>query len=265
MVDHNIMRFHVAVHDALAVAVVEGLEELEDVVSDVEVVELGVEAAEVGVVDVLEDQRRCLALQLLAIIRNGILARGLGVALRVKVETGGETVAARESGNHLRVPDHIQQGDDVGAPGQVLKNLDLALDLLLLDGLENLDDTLLVVDDVDALEDLAVLSAPCIFGGRMFSRPILCRLISRIASWGRQASTNRSCEQPRSSLGRPSLCQKGMLAGVAAIWGGGRDCSLRHRELSVRRNSGGKAGERSRQLAEAGGRAGGGSLMLTLS
>lgn len=158
MVDHNVMRLHIAVHDPLAVAVVQSLEELKDVVPDVEVVELGVEAAEVGIVDILEDQRRCLALQLLAIIRNGILVRGPGADQRVEVGAGSEAESARKDCNHLRVPHYVQQGDNVGAAGQVLKDLDLALDLLLLDGLENLDDTLLVVDHVDALEDLTILS-----------------------------------------------------------------------------------------------------------
>ena len=63
MVDHNVMRLHVAVHDAFAVAVIEGLEELEDVVPNIDVVELGVEAPEIGVVDILEDKRRRLALE----------------------------------------------------------------------------------------------------------------------------------------------------------------------------------------------------------
>jgi hypothetical protein len=40
-----------------------------------------------------------------------------------------------------------------------LQDLDLALDLLLLDGLEDLDDALLLVGHADALEDLAVLAA----------------------------------------------------------------------------------------------------------
>lgn len=39
-----------------------------------------------------------------------------------------------------------------------MENLDLSLDLLLLDGLEHLDDTFLVVDDVDALKYLGILS-----------------------------------------------------------------------------------------------------------
>lgn len=56
MIDHNVMRFDVSVHDALAVAEVESLEKLKDVVTDINVVELGVEAAEVCVVHVLEDE-----------------------------------------------------------------------------------------------------------------------------------------------------------------------------------------------------------------
>ena len=62
MIDHNVMRLHIAVHDALAMAVVQGLEQLVDVESDVKVVELGVEAPEVGVVDMFEDERRGLTL-----------------------------------------------------------------------------------------------------------------------------------------------------------------------------------------------------------
>jgi hypothetical protein len=62
MIDHNVMRLHVAVHDSLAVAVVESLEKLKDVVSDIDVVELRVEASEVGIIDVFEDERRGFAL-----------------------------------------------------------------------------------------------------------------------------------------------------------------------------------------------------------
>jgi hypothetical protein len=120
MVDHNVMRLHVSVHNALAVAEVQRLKQLQDVEPHVDVVELGVQAAEVGVVDVLEDERRRLA---------------------------------------LRVPDHVEEGNNIGAPGQILQDLDLTLDLLLLDGLEHLDDAFLVVDDVDAFEDLGVLAA----------------------------------------------------------------------------------------------------------
>lgn len=62
MVDHNVMRLHIPVHDALAVTEIKRLEQLKDVEPDVEVGELGVEVAEVRVVDVLKDERRRLTL-----------------------------------------------------------------------------------------------------------------------------------------------------------------------------------------------------------
>ena len=122
MIDHNVMRLHIAVHNALAVTEIEGLKELEDVVADVKVVEPGVQSAELGVVDVFEDERRSLT---------------------------------------LAVPHNVKQGDDVGAACQVLEDLDLSLDLLLLNRLEHLDDAFLVVNHVDALEHLGVLSPAC--------------------------------------------------------------------------------------------------------
>lgn len=60
---------------------------------------------------------------------------------------------------NLVVANDIQQSDDVGSATEVLQDLDLALYLLLLDGLEDLDDTFLVVDDVDALKDLGVFAS----------------------------------------------------------------------------------------------------------
>ncbi len=120
MIDHNVMRLHIAVHNALAVAEIEGFEELIDIVPDIDVVEFGVQAPEVCVVDVLEDERWCLA---------------------------------------LRIAHDIEQSDDVRAAREVLEDFDLALDLLFLDRLENFDDALLIIDDVDALEDFGVLSS----------------------------------------------------------------------------------------------------------
>jgi len=35
MVDHNVMRFHISMHDAFAMAKVEGLEELKDVIPNI--------------------------------------------------------------------------------------------------------------------------------------------------------------------------------------------------------------------------------------
>lgn len=62
MVDHNVMRFYVSMHDTLAVAVVQALEQLIDIVSNIDIVELGVEASEVGVVNIFEYEGRRLTL-----------------------------------------------------------------------------------------------------------------------------------------------------------------------------------------------------------
>jgi len=56
------------------------------------------------------------------------------------------------------IPRDIQQLDDVGPTAEILQDLDLTADLLLLDGLEDLDDALLIVGHVDSLEDFAVFS-----------------------------------------------------------------------------------------------------------
>lgn len=53
------------------------------------------------------------------------------------------------------VANDIEERDDIWSPCKVLKDLDFTLDFLLLHRLKNLDDTLLLVDDVDPLEDLA--------------------------------------------------------------------------------------------------------------
>lgn len=92
------------------------LEKFEDVKPDVKVCELRIKDLKVHVLDVLRDQA-------------GYLGTG--------------------------IPNDVQQRDDVGATSQVLEDLDLSLDLLLLHWLQHLDDTWLVVLDVDAFEDLA--------------------------------------------------------------------------------------------------------------
>ncbi len=56
--------------------------------------------------------------------------------------------------------DDALQGDDVCATPEIFQDLDLALDLLLLDGLQRFDHALLVVGDVDGLEHLTVLAPP---------------------------------------------------------------------------------------------------------
>ena len=62
MIDHNVMRFNVSVHDALAVAIVQALQQLVYVIPDIDVVELGVEAPKIRIVHVFEDQGWRLAL-----------------------------------------------------------------------------------------------------------------------------------------------------------------------------------------------------------
>lgn len=63
MIDHNVMRLHVSVHNSLAVTKVQSLQQLENVESHIKVVELGIEASEVGIVDILENERRSLTLR----------------------------------------------------------------------------------------------------------------------------------------------------------------------------------------------------------
>jgi L-lactate utilization protein LutC len=119
MINHDIVGLHIPMHDTLAVAEVQGLEQFENVETNIVIGEAGVQCAEVGVVDSLEDQTRSLA---------------------------------------LVVANNIQQCHNIGPTSEILQNLDLTLDLLLLDRLENLDNAFLVVDDVDAFENLRVLS-----------------------------------------------------------------------------------------------------------
>ncbi len=76
---------------------------------------------------------------------------------------------------NLRVPDNIKQGHDIRAAGKVLENLDLALDLLLLDRLEDLDDAFLVVDNVDTLENFRVFSPACRDSWLMTQRTVRAR------------------------------------------------------------------------------------------
>lgn len=53
-----------------------------------------------------------------------------------------------------RVPDDVQQRNDVWATGKVLENLDFTFDFFLLDGFKDFDNALLLIDNIDALEHL---------------------------------------------------------------------------------------------------------------
>lgn len=93
-------------------------------------------------------------------IRDGVLLCATPKIISTK-SVSRCTQAEGRGETHLRVSDHVEEGNDVGAASKVLQDLDLALDLLLLDRLKHLDDALLVVDDVDALKHLRVLAAAC--------------------------------------------------------------------------------------------------------
>lgn len=121
MIDHNVVRLHISVHDSLGMTEIKGLQDLEHVVSDVKVCETLVKFSEVSLtrVDELCDDGGCL----------------------------GQWVS-----------DNVDQVNNVGASLQSLQNLDLSSDLVLLHWFENFDDDSLIVLSVDALVDFRVLS-----------------------------------------------------------------------------------------------------------
>ncbi|GBE58785.1 NAD-specific glutamate dehydrogenase, putative [Babesia ovata] len=118
MVYHDIVRLHVPVHDALAVRVVDCLEELVHVILDVGESQHRVQDLEIRVVDIFEYQRRRPA---------------------------------------LRVLDNVQEFDDVGSAAQVLENLNFTFNLLFLEWFEYFDHNPLLRGHVGAFKHLAVL------------------------------------------------------------------------------------------------------------
>ena len=115
MVYHDVVGLDIPVHDPFAVAKVQRLEELKDIVPHVVVNKLRIEASEVRIVDIFKYQGRRLA---------------------------------------LAVSDHVQQRNHIWSARQILQDLDLALYLLFLDWLQDFDDTFLIVDNVDPFKDL---------------------------------------------------------------------------------------------------------------
>ena len=75
MVDHDIMRFDVAMHDSPRMAEVERFEEFVDVVSYVVVGESRVENFKIGVVDIFEDDGGSFGL----LYRNASVSRSYSV------------------------------------------------------------------------------------------------------------------------------------------------------------------------------------------
>lgn len=122
MVNHDVVWLHISVRDALGVTEVKGLQNLENVVSDVEVIEVLVECAEIDIacVDIFHDECGCLG---------------------------------------HRIAYHVDQVDDVNAALESLQNLDLTPNLCLLHWLQDLDDNTLTSGSVDALIHFRILSS----------------------------------------------------------------------------------------------------------
>lgn len=60
---------------------------------------------------------------------------------------------------YLRVSHKVVQADNIWSACEVLQDLDFTLNLLLLDGLQDLDAAFLVVDNIDALKDLGIFAS----------------------------------------------------------------------------------------------------------
>lgn len=161
MVNHNVMRLHIPMHDSFAVAEIQSLQKLIDIETNIIVRETRVKRPEIGIVNVFKDQTRRLA---------------------------------------LIIADNIEQGYHVWPTCQILEDLDLTLDLLLLDGFKDLNDTFLVVHNINAFKYFRVFSAA------YKARKLAC-LVSSAILWRyrrlRNEGTNRFCGPPRSSQERP--------------------------------------------------------------
>lgn len=118
MVDHNIERLHVSVHDAVGVRVLERLQDFKSVEPDIHGVELVVQLLRLDVRNVLKHEARRL--------------RGW-------------------------VSQHVVQLNDIGASEEGLQNFGLAVDFFGPDRLQNFNDAGLVVVCIDSLEHLGVL------------------------------------------------------------------------------------------------------------
>lgn len=126
VIDHDVVRLDIPMHDSLGVAEVERFENLVDVIANIEVSKCFVERAEVYVasIDEFHDESR---------------------------------------GFSHWVAHDIQQVDDVDTVSQSLQDFDLASDLCFLDRLKDLDDDAFVVQCIDALVDLRVLASAYLF------------------------------------------------------------------------------------------------------
>mmetsp|Transcript_5328 Transcript_5328/g.8367 ORF Transcript_5328/g.8367 Transcript_5328/m.8367 type:complete len:222 (-) Transcript_5328:44-709(-) len=121
VVNHDIVGLDITVHDTVSMAVVKGFKDLKNVVANVIIRESGVQSAEIDVVDMFEHQAGGFG--------NGIL-------------------------------DTLEQLNDICASPQIFQHEHLAVNLLLFDGFENLDDNRLVGFCVPAIEDFTIFTTP---------------------------------------------------------------------------------------------------------
>ena len=117
VVNHNIVRLYISVHDSFAVTEIKSLENLIDVESDVKIVKTLIESPEVNItgVDVLHYESRCL----------------------------GHWVSY-----------YINEVNDIHTASKSLQNFDFSSNFSLLDWFENLNDNPLVIECVYSLIDL---------------------------------------------------------------------------------------------------------------
>jgi hypothetical protein len=120
MINHNVVRLDITVHDTTRVGKVKTTEELKEVEADIHISKRREESLEISVVNILEDKRASLG---------------------------------------KRILNSINQVDNVGTTTKVLENLNLTTNLFLLDRLEDLDDSGIVSLDVDTGKDLRVFTA----------------------------------------------------------------------------------------------------------
>ena len=115
VVNHDIVGLYITMHDTIRVAVIQRLQELKNVVSNVIIGQRWIQNLEIRIVDVFKDERRRLG---------------------------------------LWITHNVQELNNVGASAHVLQDFDFTLDFLLFDGLEDFDDAFGVVYYVDAFKDL---------------------------------------------------------------------------------------------------------------
>lgn len=114
------MWLYVTVHDSIGMTVIQGFQELKDVVTNIKIREGGIQNLKVGIVDMLKYEGGCLG---------------------------------------LWITYDIQELNNVGSATHILQDFDFPFDFLLFDRFEDLDDTLGVVYHIDPLKHFTIFTA----------------------------------------------------------------------------------------------------------